>query len=135
MNTVYEINFDWWSTRIDEYENYVWDFLCDQHKQELVNVESCRDTIFDLIDVNTGLVSSVGAVEYYIRMHCFDSNCSIKTGMTMIDSMFLALFANGNTPMTVKQLAAQIGRDTQYKTISRMFSGGKIHKGITSRSK
>ena len=130
QQTLFHIDFEWWELREDEYRTYLYSLLCDKHQEEFGYVDDRKHKLFDWVNPQTGEVFSIDSIEYAVRSHCSSQEGYITEGTAMVDSVFRALLANGNQPLTIKQLASCIGRVGQESTILRMLRGSKVYKGL-----
>ena len=130
QQTLFHIDAEWWAPREDEYQTYLNSLLCDKHQEEFDYVDDREYKLFDWVNPQTGEVFSIDSIEYSVRSHCSSQEDYITKGTAMVDSVFRVLIANGNQPLTIKQLASCIGRIGQETTILRMLGGRKVYKGL-----
>ena len=128
--TLFHIDFSWWALREDEYNTYFHSLLCDKHQNEFNYVGDHERNLIDWVNPHTGEVFLIDSVEYIVRTHCSIQEGYIPEGMAMVDSVFRALLAHGNQPLTIKKLAYFIGCVGQESTILRMLGGRKVYKGL-----
>ena len=132
QQTLFHIDFEWWAVREDEYRAYIYSLLCDKHQEEFGYIDDREHKLFDWVNPQTGEVFLIDSIEYTVRSHCSSQEGYITEDTAMVDSVFRALLANGNQPLTIKQLASCIGRVGQESTILRMLGGRKVYKGLRS---
>jgi len=130
QETLFHIDFAWWAIREDEYHIYLHSLLCENHQKEFDCVGDRERDLVDWMNPQTGEVFSIDSVEYVVRSHCSFQEGYIPEGLAMVDSVFRALLAHGNQPLTIKKLTYLIGRVGQESTILRMLGGGKVYKGL-----
>ena len=130
QQTLFHIDFEWWARREDEYLTYLYSLLCDKHQKEFGYVGDREHKLVDWVNPQNGEVFSIDSIEYSVRSHCSIQKDYIIEGTPMVDSVFRVLLANGNQPLTIKELASCIGRVGQESTILRMLGGRKMYKGL-----
>jgi len=126
VNTPFHIDFDWWKQHDNNWRIYLQSCLCADHK--LLYSETTDVILVDWVDPNTAEVHSVDGLQHILMSHCAIQPEFLTNFTTLVDSTFRILLANGNTPLTPKQLEEKIGKPAE--TILRTLSGLNIYKGI-----
>ncbi len=82
----------------------------------------------DLVDAKTGEVRQVDAFQYLIQNYCSRHGNELATQGSIVDAVFSVLLANGNQPMTAREIAERVQRPTDL--IVKTFGGPQIYNGI-----
>ena len=82
---------------------------------------------FDFVDPETGEVFRMDALGLAIRESAMREDF-ITAHIGLIDSVFRALYVNGNEPLNALELADRTGRDAS--TILKTIGGLRIYRGI-----
>lgn len=126
VDVKYHIDYDWWTRANRDLRVYLRSHLCQEHQGIFVDYTGLE--IVDWIDPRTAEVRQVNGLEHTLHSHCSLLPNYITPHTPMIDAVFRVFLANGNTPLTVDELAARTGRRSE--TIRRAVGGGRIYKGI-----
>lgn len=81
----------------------------------------------DYIDPDTGEVFQLDELGLMIQQAAKDPDF-INPHTSVVDSIFRVFLANGNAPLSPRELADHIGRPASL--ILKTLSGGRIYKGI-----
>jgi len=126
LSTRFYIEYDWWRRNEREWRVYLLSHLCPEHRTSL---ESIADgTQIDWIDPNTAEVHTIDGIQHALISHCSLQPDYISPHTTLVDAVFRVFLANGNSPLTVSEIAEKIGRPAN--TILRTLSGVRVYKGI-----
>lgn len=126
LDTKFHIDYSWWDRNKDEdLRTYLLSHLPPEVRERLSNVEEGR--VVDHIDPATGEVFRLDAIGMAVQ-EAAKSPDFINSYTSVVDSIFRVFLANGNSPLTPRDLGEQIGRPAQ--TILKTLSGGRIWKGI-----
>jgi hypothetical protein len=126
LSTRYHIDYDWWRRNEREWRVYLLSHLCLEHRSVLESVSD--GTRIDWIDPNTAEVHTIDGIQHALISHCSLQTEYISPHTTLVDSVFRVFLANGNSPLTVLEIAEKIGRPAI--TILRTLSGVRVYKGI-----
>jgi hypothetical protein len=126
LSTRFHIDYDWWQRNEREWRVYLLSHLCPEHRSAL---ESVADgTRIDWVDPNTAEVRSIDGIQHALISHCSRQPDYITPHTTLVDAVFRVFLANGNSPLTVSEIAEKIGRPANI--ILRTLSGVRVYKGI-----
>lgn len=126
LQTHYHIDFNWWQSNDRDWRVYLQSFLCKEHQKLFTNLNIA--TMVDWIDPETAEVQKVDGLQHVLISHCTRQPEFLLQQNTLVDSVFRLFLANGNTPLTPVELAAQLGRDANL--ILRTLSGLRVYKGL-----
>jgi hypothetical protein len=122
----YHIDYDWWEKSNRDLRIYLQSHLCPEH--QALFADFAGDEQVDWIDPRTAEVRRVDGLEHTLHTHCSQQPDYISPQTTLINAIFCVFLANGNSPLTVEEIAAKTGRMPE--TIQRTLSGDRIYKGI-----
>jgi hypothetical protein len=125
LDTKYHIDYAWWERSGEDLRTYTLSHLLPEQRQELA--QSADERLVDYIDPDTGEVHRVDALGMAIQIAAKDPSF-INPQTPLVDSIFRVFLANGNTPLTSRELEKLTGRPAA--TILRMLSGQTVWKGI-----
>jgi hypothetical protein len=126
LNTRYHIDFDWWRQSENDWHIHLRGLLCQEH-QEMFSDYSTGE-LLDFIDAETAEVRPMNGIQQAILSHCARQP-EFLTGQTaMVEAVFRVFLANGNSPLSINELAEKLGRPANI--ILSTFSGGRVYKGI-----
>lgn len=126
LTTPFKIDFDWWKKNDRDWRVYLRSFLCAEHQAMYKTVDN--NEIIDWVDPKTGEITQVDGLFHILMTHCAKEESFLNNRMALVDSVFRILLANGNQPMTPKELGERLKRPAS--TILRTLSGFRIYKGI-----
>ena len=126
LATQFHIDYEWWGRNEREWRVYLLSHLCPEHRAQL---ESLTDqTRIDWIDPSTAEVHSIDAIQHALVSHCSLQPDYIGPHTTLVDAVFRVFLANGNSPLTVVEIAQKIDRPAAM--MLRTLSGNRVYKGI-----
>lgn len=125
LDTKYHIDYSWWERSSEDLRMYLLSHLLPEQRDRLSQSDEQR--MVDYIDPETGEVFQLDELGLAIQIAAEDANF-INPHTSLVDSVFRVFLANGNFPMTPRELADRTGR--QANTILKTLSGGQIYKGI-----
>ncbi|MBZ0280487.1 MAG: hypothetical protein K8L97_07075 [Anaerolineae bacterium] len=125
LDTKYHIDYSWWERSSEDLRMYLLSHLLPEQRERLSQNDEQR--MVDYIDPETGEVFQLDELGLAIQIAAEDPNF-INPHTSLVDSIFRVFLANGNFPMTPRELAERTGR--QANTILKTLSGGQIYKGI-----
>jgi hypothetical protein len=126
VDTPFRVDFDWWKEHDQNWRVYLMGCLCIDHQNSYAN--QAIDDFIDWVDPRTGEVQQVDGIQVVLINHCARQTDFINHFTTLVDSVFRALLANGNTPLTPLQLAEKTGRPAE--TILRTLTGTQVYQGL-----
>ena len=125
-DTPFHIDFDWWKKQEKDWRVYLYSFLCLAHQESFS--DAARSTWIDWVDPQTAVVTQVDGLQHVLMTHCAKQPGFVTANTSLVDSVFRTLLANGNNPLTPKQLEEAIGKPAE--TILRTLSGTVVYKGM-----
>jgi hypothetical protein len=126
LATRFHIDYDWWGRNEREWRVYLLSHLCAEHRAAL---ESLSDqSRIDWIDPVSAEVRSIDGIQHALVSHCSLQPDYIGPHTTLVDAVFRVFLANGNTPLSVAEIAQIINRPAT--TMLRTLSGNRVYKGI-----
>lgn len=122
--TKFYIDYAWWAESKMDLKTYLYTRLSlgEEFASDL-NVEHV-----DLIDSRTGEVRQIDAFQYLVQAFYGKQADDFVAQGTIVDTVFSALMANGNEPMTILELSNRVHRPVDL--LIRTFGGSTIYHGI-----
>lgn len=130
LQTRFHIDFAWWGEKERDWRVYLQDLLCPEHKAAFAELPD--DHLVDFVDPITAEVQRVDGLQHVLISHCAKEKGFITTHTTMVDAVFRTFLANGNTPMTPIELAAQLNRSPDL--ILRTLTGERVYRGLRPKT-
>jgi hypothetical protein len=123
-DTKFYVDFDWWKESEMDLKTYLYQRL---PIGDLSSLESDLDEV-DLVDPETGEVRRVDGFEYSLQTFFSQLPDDFISRTSVVDAVFCVLLANGNRPLTIRELAKEVDRapDVLLKTLA----GSQIYQGI-----
>ena len=123
-DTKFYVDYDWWQESNLDLNAYLFRHLSlDQN----INLDPELEEV-DLIDPNTGEVRRVQGFEYMVQTHFSQLSKDYIASASFVDAVFCVLLANGNKPMTARDIAERVQRSTD--VVLKTLAGPTIYKGI-----
>ena len=127
VDTPFHVDFDWWKKNERDWHVYLRTLLCAEHQDAFANVEE-GETI-DWVDPVTAEVKPVEGVQNALMTHCVKQPDFLTAQTALVEAIFRVFLANGNKPMTSKELGTRLSRPAD--TVLRTLAGGaRVYKGI-----
>ncbi|NWG05673.1 MAG: hypothetical protein HXY35_03185 [Chloroflexi bacterium] len=126
VDTPFHVDFEWWKKNERDWHVYLRSLLCAEHQEAFANVEE-GETI-DWVDPVTAEVKPVEGVQNALMTHCVKQPDFLTGQTALVEAVFRLFLANGNVPMTSKELGARLNRPAD--TILRTLAGARVYKGI-----
>ena len=126
VNTPFQIDFTWWRMHDNNWRVFLRSILCEEHQEAYTDINA--DQQIDWVDPETAEVQRVDGLQQVLILHCAKQPDFITDHMTLVDSVFRILLANGNEPMTPIELAKRTGKPAD--TILRTLASPRVYKGI-----
>ena len=126
LDTPFHISLEWWERAGLDMRVELRSHLCSEH--QAVFADHFDIEVIDWVDPRTGEVTPVDGLQHIIREHCSHQPGYVGDDISLVDAVFRVLLANGNTPMSPRELADATGRSAA--TILRTLSGRETYKGL-----
>ncbi len=126
IDTPLHIDFEWWKTHDNNWRVFLQSYLCPTHQAAFASMD--QDSQIDFIDPQTAEVHSMDGLQHVLMSHCARQPEFINVNTTLVDGAFRVFLANGNAPLSSKELAERINRPPE--TILRTLLGPTIYKGL-----
>ncbi len=126
LQTKYHIDFNWWSQSDQDWRVSLRGLLCPEHR--LVFAYSQEGDLVDWVDPETAEIQQVDGFQHVLITHCAKEKGFITERTALVDAVFRLFLANGNTPMTVAEMADRLGRSPDI--ILRTLSGARVYRGL-----
>ena len=126
VDTPFHIDYGWWERQGLRIGLEYLAHLCAEHRSAYG--EHHETEKIDWIDERTGEVTRVDGPQHVLRIHCSKQPDYIHDGLPLVAAVLRVFLANGNAPLTCRDLATILGRSAQ--GILRTMSGRRIYKGI-----
>jgi hypothetical protein len=126
LDTPFHIDYAWWEQKGLQIGVELRAHLCQEH--QAVFSDHLDTEEIDWVDKKTGEVTRVDGLQHVLQAHCSKQPTYINDDLSLVDAVFRVFLANGNEPMTSKELSAVTGRPA--KKILSTLSGLKIYQGI-----
>jgi len=126
VHTRFHIDFAWWGEKDRDWRVYLQSLLCSEHQAAFAELSD--DHLVDFVDPVTAEVQRVDGLQHVLISHCAKMPGFITTHTTMVDAVFRTFLANGNTPTTPTELAAQLNRSPDL--ILRTLTGERVYRGL-----
>ena len=126
-DTKFAIDMRWWERRDDNFRLHLRDALCSECQQAYESVQDVGDA--DWVDPDTGEVTRQDALWYSLRTCCSLKPDYIGPDTPIIQSMFRTFLANGNQPLSPKELYERIDRRPP-EVLLRILTKGQLRMGI-----
>jgi len=125
-DTPFHIDYDWWERKGLHIGVELQTHLCQEHR--VVFSEYFDMEIIDWVDEKTGEVTQVDGLQHVLQVHCSKQPGYIHEHLPLVDAVFRVFLANGNTPLTCRELGSIT--DHPPEKILRTLAGRQVYKGI-----
>jgi hypothetical protein len=126
LDTRFGISIDWWEREGRDMRIELRAHLCPEHRE--VYRDHYDTEVIDWVDERTGEVIPVDGLQHVIREHCSQQPDYQGENVSLVDAVFRAFLANGNKPLTCRELGDITGRPAE--RILRTLSGQRVYKGL-----
>lgn len=125
LDTTFHIDYSWWERPGEDLHTYLLSHLPPEQRARLsANTET---NVVDFVDPDTGEVTKLSELDLALQLAARDPDF-INPHTSVVDSIFRVFLANGNTPLSPKELGDAIGRSPS--VILKTVAGGRVYKGI-----
>lgn len=126
VDTKFHINFDWWDETERNFRVHLLTHLCDECQGRYKSYQSAE--LVDWIDAETAEVTRVDGLWHSLRTCCSTKPEYITESTPLSTAVFRTFLANGNEPLSSKELSLRLGRPAP--TILRTIGGLRVYDGI-----
>lgn len=126
LDTPFHINYSWWERQRLQINVELRTHLCQEHRA--VFSEHFDTEKIDWVNEKTGEVTQVDGLQHVLQVHCSKQPGYINEHLSLVDAIFRMFLANGNAPLTCKELSNIVGQPPE--KILRTLSGQRVYKGI-----
>jgi hypothetical protein len=126
LDTPFHVDYGWWERNRLQTSVELRTHLCPEHRA--VYSEHFDTQKIDWVDERTGEVTQVDGVQHVLQVHCSKQPGYINDRLSLVDAVFRVFLANGNAPLTCKELSSIVGHPPE--KILRTLTGRQIYKGI-----
>ena len=126
LDTPFHIDYGWWERQGMNMSREFVAHLCAEHRVAYSGHQETEK--IDWIDERTGEVTQVQGPQHVLRIHCSKQPDYIHDGLPLISAVLRVFLANGNAPLTCRDLATILGRPAE--RILRTLSGQRTYKGL-----
>ncbi|MGI5917840.1 MAG: hypothetical protein ACOX9A_15470 [Anaerolineae bacterium] len=128
VDTKFHIDMDWWENNHRDIRVYMQDMLCEECKNEFTDDYRTTQEV-DWVDDLTGEVIRVDGLWHVLRTCCSTKPDFITPSTPIVEAVFRTFLANGNKPLTVKELYERLDRRPP-EVLLRMLTAGDVYMGI-----
>jgi hypothetical protein len=128
VDTKFHIDMDWWTESDRDIHIYMYDLLCGECRDALPTDVRDLDQV-DWVDEETAEVMRVDALWHSLRTCCSNKPDYITPSTPIIDAVFRTFLANGNRPLSVRELYERLNRRPP-QTLLRILTGNRVYMGI-----
>lgn len=126
FDTPFHIDFDWWQKNEQDWHVHLQKCLCEEH-QAYFNEYSYTQLI-DWVHPETAEVKQVDGLQHTLVSHCAKQDDFITESTQLVEAVFRAFLANGNSPLNPKELEEITGKPA--RTILKTIAAHKVYMGI-----
>jgi hypothetical protein len=126
LDTAFHIDYDWWKRKGLHIGVELRTHLCQEH--QAVFRDHFDTEKIDWVDNQTGEVTQIDGLQHVLQVHCSKQPGYISEHSSLVDAIFRVFLANGNTPLTCKELGSIIGQPPE--KVLRTLAGHRVYKGI-----
>jgi hypothetical protein len=127
VDTPFHIDFNWWSQNDREWRVHLLGLLTPEEQERFANIIE-GDELVDWVDPETGEVHQVDGLQHVLITHTAQKEGFLDEHTALTEAIFRLLLKSGNAPMTVVEIADELGRDPKH--ILRTLSGVRVYRGI-----
>jgi len=127
VDTKFHIDLSWWGKQNKDIRIFMQDILCKECREDLSDPSEAK--IVDMVDPETAEVQQVDAMWEAIRACCSLKPGYITMDTPLLESIFRVFLANGNKPLSVRELHERLDKKPA-ETILRLLTKGRVYLGI-----
>ena len=127
VDTRFRIDMQWWEDNHRDIRVYMREILCDECRTDFEAYQDVEE--IDWVDENTGEVAPVDGLWHTLRVCCSQKTDYISPTTPIIDAIFRTFLANGNQPLSVKELYELLDRRPP-PMLLRILTSGRVYMGI-----
>ena len=127
LDTPFHIDFNWWQQHDREWRVHLRSLLSDEDRETYKEIID-GDKMLDYVDVDTGEVHVVDGLQHVLITKTAQEEGFLDPRTALIEAVFRLFLKNGNLPMTVTEIGAQLERNP--KPILRTLAGPRVYRGI-----
>ncbi|MEN8241789.1 MAG: hypothetical protein ABFS17_07705 [Chloroflexota bacterium] len=127
LDTPFHIDFNWWSQNDREWRVHLLGLLTPEEQERFANIIN-GDDLVDWVDPDTAEIHQVDGLQHVLITHTAQKEGFLEEHTAITEAIFRLLLKSGNTPMTVVEIAEQVGREPKH--ILRTLSGVRVYRGI-----
>lgn len=127
VDTKFHIDLRWWERQRRDIRILMRDLLCAECRETVGSLSESRTV--DVVDPDTAEVTQVDVIWEAIRACCSSRPDYITMDTPLLDSIFRVFVANGNKPLSVRELYARLDK-TPPETMLRVLTKGQVYLGI-----
>ncbi|MGD2028170.1 MAG: hypothetical protein PVI99_10170 [Anaerolineales bacterium] len=127
MDTPFHIDFEWWQQNDREWRVHLRSLLDEEAQKKFADLIE-GDVLVDWVDPETAEVHQVDGLQHVVITYAAQQEDFLEPRITLVEAIFRLLLVNGNAPMSITEIANELGRDA--KNILRMLSGVRVYRGI-----
>jgi len=128
IDTKFHIDLEWWRESGRDMRVYIREMLCQECRAQLGDdVDHLREV--DWVDEQTAEVTRVDALWHSLRTCCSTKPDYITRNTPIVEAVFRTFLANGNQPLSVRELYERIDRRPP-QVLLRILTKGQTYLGI-----
>jgi hypothetical protein len=127
FDTRFHIDFEWWRANDREWRVYLLNYLSEEDQTQFAAMLN-SDELVDWVDPETAEVKQVDGLQHLVITTAAQAEDFLGQGTTLVESIFRTFLKNGNTPLSISEIAVELDRPPV--TILKMLSGGRIYRGL-----
>ena len=127
VDTKLHIDMTWWEENNRDIRVYIRELLCDECRAECLDYQDQQ--YVDAIDDQTGEVHRVDGLWHCLRTCCGSKPGYIAPDAPIVDAAFRTFLANGNEPLSPRELHASLGHPSP-SMLLQVFTRGPVYMGI-----
>jgi len=128
VDTVFHIDMDWWDEQDRDIRIHMLDMLCDACRDEYIENYGKLEEI-DWVDEDTGEVMRVDGLWHSLRTCCSLKPEYISPRTPIVEAVFRTFVANGNRPLTIREIHEKIDRRPP-AVLLKILTSGSVYLGI-----
>jgi hypothetical protein len=127
IDTRFHIDLNWWQETSRDIRVFMRELLCEECGDAYGDYEAVSE--IDWVDEQTGEVTRVDALWHALRTCCSNKPGYIEPTTPVVDAVFRTFLANGNKPLSIRELYELLDRRPP-EMLLRILTGGQVYMGI-----